>query len=266
MEVGTSYKVMSFNILGWIRGNAEENQANKVNRLDIILNMIAEQKPDSIGFQEVSDRWLYLLAPRLLDQGYIWVGERNEDYNRWYNPIFYRRDAFECLTAATKWLSDTPDVAFSSFSDRDQSRMVTYAVLKNRQSNEIFTHYNTHLGIDRQAMQKQLEVLKNMTEACQYPYLITGDFNINEDWKEYQTICSYWTDARYAAPMTSNVLTATGATMDYCMLSKKLVAERFDVLNIPYVLMRDWLDGNTNGQSYYISDHFPIYTIFHLYS
>jgi endonuclease/exonuclease/phosphatase family metal-dependent hydrolase len=266
IEKQEGYKVMSFNILGWIHGSAEENRADRENRLDLILDMVRKEKPDSIGFQEVSDRWLYLLAPRLLDCGYIWVGERNEDYNRWYNPIFYRRARLECVDAGTRWLSDTPEVAFSNYSATDQSRMVTYAVLKDRATNAVYTHFNTHLGIDRSAMRRQVEVLRGMTEESTYPFIITGDFNINEDWAEYQTVCSYWRDARYCAPITSKALTATGATMDYCMLSNSLVAKEFHVLDHPYVLMRDWLDGKTNGQPFYISDHYPIYTIFRLYS
>ncbi len=256
-----SYTVMSFNILGWIPASGAENRHNKLMRVGLMDKLVNLVNPDSFGLQECTDRWMNLLSPMWEDK-YIWVGERNEDSQRIYNPVFYRKDKFRCIATRTLWLSDTPEVWCSGFERHpdDQSRMVTYAVLENKQSGEIFAHFNTHLGIDRAAMQKQLAVLKGITDKCPYPFVLTGDFNVNMDWKERDTMKEFWSEGREVAKITSDV-----PSIDYCMLSKLGIdAEEFCVLTEPFAIKREWESGNTKGQPYYISDHYPVYIRFSL--
>ncbi|MBQ3014031.1 MAG: hypothetical protein IJD75_02675 [Clostridia bacterium] len=93
--------------------------------------------------------------------------------------------------------------------------MVTFAVLKNKKNGELYAHYNTHLGIDRAAMRKQLSVLRTMTDACEYPFVLTGDFNVDMDWLEYDTMREYWTDSRDVAPVTTDF-----RVIDYCIIKR----------------------------------------------
>lgn len=252
-----AYQVMSFNVLGWT-----PFPENSDLRAKLILKMLRGERPDSFGLQECNNRWIYRLAPPLVEE-YAWIGERNEDMQKIYNPVFYRKDKFELMDAKTLWLSDTPDVWCSNYSAIDQSRMVTYALLRNKQNGDVYAHFNTHLSIDRPAMQKQLVALKKITDACKYPFVLTGDFNVDDDWHEYgDTLCVYWKDARKIAPVTTDAPTCDGKIMDYCFLSDNLCPLKFRVVNDPYVTLEKWREGQTNGQPYYISDHFPIYVIF----
>lgn len=255
-----SIKVIGFNLLGWTR---EFDDREK--RSGIIGDMILDQKPDSFGLQECNIHWIYLLGPRW-DKEYAWIGERNEDLQRNYNPVFYRRDKYRLIDTKTFFLSDTPDVWCSNVSQRgDQSRMVTYATLQNKQTGEVYTHFNTHLGIDRAAMRKQITVLKQITDACKTPFVLTGDFNIDDDWPEYNDfVCKFWKDARFEAPETTDDRTTFFKTMDYCVLSEGIIAEKFSVINDPYVMIQPWKAGDTKGQEYYLSDHYPVSTTFRL--
>lgn len=255
-----SIKVIGFNLLGWTR---EFDDREK--RSGIIGNMILDQMPDSFGLQECNIYWIYLLGPKWLRE-YAWIGGRNEDLQRNYNPVFYRKDKYRLIDTGTLFLSDTPDVWCSNFSRRgDQSRFVTYATLQNKQTEAVYTHFNTHLSIDREAMRKQMAVLKQITDTCKTPFVLTGDFNVDDDWPEYRDlVCKYWRDARREAPETTDDATTFFKTMDYCMLSDGIIAETFSVINDPYVMIQPWKAGDTKGQEYYLSDHYPVCATFRL--
>ena len=255
------YTVMSFNILGWQPLSKEGNRHDKLMRLPLVDKLVNTVKPDSFGLQECSLKWLNLLSP-LWEDKYLWVGERNEDGQCVFTPVFYRKDKFRCVDTRTLWLSDTPEVWCSAYErhDNDMTRQVTYAVLENKQTGERYAHFNTHLGITRGAMRKEMDALKLLTDKCKYPFVITADFNVNMDWVEYGTMCGYWLDARRAAARTSDV-----EVIDYCMLSRDdFEVSEFSVMTEPFVTKRQWLNGDTNGQPYYISDHRPVYVKFFL--
>lgn len=254
------YTVLSFNLLEYINGGVEANKQNKLMRKDIVFDLINNLKPDSIGFQECNYRWLDILSPMLADE-YVWVGERNEDFTKAMNPVFYRRDTWKCIGTRTLWLSDTPEVSYSNYSLKDQSRMVTFAILENKHNGERYAHYNTHLSIERAVMRKQLEVLKQITDKCEYPLVLTGDMNINMEWPDRETLRKFWTDSRDTAPKTTDF-----PSIDYCLYSGNITPVEFEVMRDPYVTKKEWESGITKGQPYYISDHRPVYIRFYLNS
>ncbi len=256
--------VMSFNVLCWV--SDEDPFENRAKRVDLVVEAILSKMPDSFGLQECSIHWIDLLEDsEELMKYYSWVGEMNESDKFNYNAVFYRKDKYECMETKTLWLSDTPEVKYSNYSETDQSRMVTYAVLKNKTTGEIYTHYNTHLSIDRAAMRKQLTVLKNITDASTTPFVLTGDFNVNDTWPEYSsTVKVDWTDARLVADQTTDKLTDLVCILDYCLVSDGIYVKTFDVMDY-YPLKGEWSPENTGGYSYYLSDHYPVYIQFYLY-
>ena len=260
----TLIKAMSFNVLCWV--SDEDPFENRAKRVDLVLEAILSQMPDSFGLQECSIHWIDLLEDsKELMKYYSWVGEMNESDKFNYNAVFYRKDKYECIESKTLWLSDTPEVKYSNYSATDQSRMVTYAVLKNKTTGEIYTHYNTHLSIDREAMRKQLTVLKQITDACETPFVLTGDLNVRDTWQEYSsTIKVDWTDARLVADQTTDKLTDLVCILDYCLVSDGIYVKTFDVMD-SYPLKGEWSPENTGGYSYYLSDHYPVYIQFYLY-
>lgn len=260
----TQITAMSFNVLCWV--SDEDPFENRAKRVDLVVEAILSKMPDSFGLQECSIHWIDLLEDsKELMKYYSWVGEMNESDKFNYNAVFYRKDKYECIETKTLWLSDTPEVKYSNYSTTDQSRMVTYAVLKNKTTGEIYTHYNTHLSIDREAMRKQLVVLKQITDSCKTPFVLTGDLNVRDTWQEYSsTIKVDWTDARLVANQTTDKLTDLVCILDYCLISDGIYVKTFDVMD-SYLLKGEWSPENTGGYSYYLSDHYPIYIQFYLY-
>lgn len=246
------YKVMSFNIL----------YKDADLRLSVVRSMLLDELPDSFGLQECTDRWLKLLLPALEEQYACFAGEISTD-GQFYLPVFYRKDRFELVDGRTLWLSDTPD-RHSKLYDSDQYRTVTYAVLRDRETGAIYTHYNTHLDIVRTAAESQLKILQQITSESRYPYVVTGDFNIDMTWPQYRTMKKTWSDAREVAEDSTDDLTEIRSRIDYCMIGAGIIARRFSVVNSPYVLLQQWETGETNGQECYLSDHYPVYVQFSL--
>lgn len=247
------YKVMSFNILAWT-ANGDQKEV----RLGIIEEMIRNELPDSIGFQEDNEAWIQLLGPALGDL-YDYVGVWNEPYQKIYNAVFYRKDKFELLGYKTLWLSDTPEIE-SKYQNATQNRTVTCATLKNKQTGEVYIHYNTHLDIDKDSAGKQLQVLQQITAKSAYPYVVTGDFNIEVTWDLYLFMQKSWYDSRKVAQVPN-----PEDTIDFIMIVDSVVAEENVKVKRPYVIKKEWESGITNGQPYYISDHWPVYLTFRIH-
>ena len=294
-QKGTKIKVMSFNVLGWTETKTDVYvgdtyyaelgaSVDRSLRKEAVLQTVLSQNADSFGLQEFNIEWAKLAdngnskwnydgdtvyAPNIEKYvfanipGYAAVGKPNENPSFSYNAIFYRTDTWECIEWNTKWLSPTPDVQFSEFEGtyEVQSCSVTYAVLKHKVTGEIYVHYNTHLTIDRTILDEQIDALKAIIEATSdgRHYVVTGDFNIDSaTWSEYDTVKTYWDDARLCADTSSD---RTENMIDYCVVSDGIYVETFK--NMTEVkIKKEWKSGD---DTYYVSDHHPLYTEFYIY-
>lgn len=174
-------KVMTFNI----RVEAKIDGINYLdNRRDRILDTIAQEQPDLIGFQEVSDRSRAWLRDSLTD--YVVVGcGRYKDYNGEGAPLAFRKDRFEMVNMETFWLSCTPKIPESRYEGSDQSgcpRIATAVVLKPCESDELLLFLNTHT--DHLGATSRILASAQLLEYASQKGLntvITGDFNAQPD-------------------------------------------------------------------------------------
>lgn len=174
-------KAMSFNV--WVSGKTVE-------RNERVLTMVRNYLPDTIGFQEVDPVWLATLREGLKDQ-YAYVGEgRNGGNSGEYNPIFYKKDLFNLLDSGTKWLSETPDVAASKYSQSSLPRIYTYALLERKSDGKKIMIVNTHFDhTSAEARELQAKVLvKYLKTISDYPIVLTGDFNCADNSTAFSTI------------------------------------------------------------------------------
>lgn len=174
-------KAMSFNV--WVGGKTAE-------RNERVLTMVRNYLPDTIGFQEVDPVWLATLRDGLKDQ-YAYVGEgRNGGNSGEYNPIFYKKDLFNLLDSGTKWLSETPDVAASKYSQSSLPRIYTYALLERKSDGKKIMIVNTHFDhTSAEARELQAKVLvKYLKTISDYPIVLTGDFNCADNSTAFSTI------------------------------------------------------------------------------
>ena len=180
-------KIMSFNI----RTACESDGINYFfNRFDRITEVLDREKPDVIGFQEVTDSMRVKLRDYLKDYTVQGCG-RGKDYHGEAMIIAYRKDAVELISLENIWLSMTPSIPGSRYGG-DQSgcpRMFTAALLKHAQLDKPFYFINTHLDHEgKMARYMGAVQLAQYISLHDQKFVLTGDFNATPNEPEIQVI------------------------------------------------------------------------------
>ena len=245
-------RIMSFNVRC-----ADDKEGSVKNRSKIVMAIIEQYLPDSVGVQEATGKWMEILSENL--EAYAYIGEhRDEDPNSEYSAIFYLKDKFNLLDSGTIWLSDTPEVKYTKYEVSGCTRIATWVVLENKESGEVYTHINTHLDHMGDAPRVlQIEVLKNKVaelEALGYPLVCTGDFNAQPTTDVYKSIAKVLKDTKDLAENSDDGLTAHGygknedysaGPIDYVFVSEGIKVDTYKIIR------------NT-AKNMYPSDHYPV--------
>lgn len=182
-------KVMSFNIFCGIL--TEE-------RISRVVKNITAESPDIVGMQEGMDPSVDMMKEQLGDEYEILGNGRNEDKRGENCNVLYKKSVFDLVETKTVWLSDTPD-EYSYYERSCCPRIMTYQLLKHKDSGETVLHVNTHLDhILPEVRVLQAQVLMKYIEekfGDKYPTIITGDFNCEKTEKAFDVI----TDAGFEA-------------------------------------------------------------------
>ena len=185
--MSTRLKIMSFNL----RVDEECDGINYFfNRLDRVLEVLDREKPDVVGFQEVTDPMRAKLRDSLTDYTVQGCG-READY-RGESMIFaYRKDEAELISLENIWLSMTPSVPGSSYGgdQGEDCRMFTAALLKPNGADKPFRFINTHLDHKGKTARYLSAVqLTRYISLHDEPFVLTGDFNATPDTPEIKVI------------------------------------------------------------------------------
>lgn len=224
------------------------------NRKDRLVERLLDERPDVIGFQEMTPRMREALTEAFSD--YALVGSaRGHDLKGECNCVAYKRNRLELHETHTLWLSPTPDVPGSRYAGQsDCPRVVTTARLFEPGSGARFTVYNTHLDhVSRSAREQGLRLVLSMAEAddraLPMPRFIMGDFNFAPQDPEYLLIAdSAFDDATSFLPGTWHGFgTVEPVKIDYILLNPS--AARGDVKTMNLHECRDGV---------YLSDHDPV--------
>ena len=176
-------KIMSFNLRVDNTGDGINSFTNRFHR---VVEVLEQEKPDLVGFQEVTQG----MRDRLRDQlpGYTVQGcGREKNYHGESMLIAYRTDAVELISLENIWLSPTPHVAGSTFGG-DQSgcpRMFTSALVKHNDVPLPFYFINTHLDhVGKDARYLGATQLVQYISSHREYFILTGDFNATPDARE----------------------------------------------------------------------------------
>ncbi len=256
-------KIMSFNV----RTKTTESDAtnNWDNRKDACVELITDQRPNIIGFQEAKydSQWLYLKEQ--LASIYDGYGV-NRDTGAESGigevmGILYDRSVIEKIDGGTFWLSETPEKPSKGFG-ANYYRNATWGVFKHIPTGEIFYYINTHL--DHQVAQAQIEGMKLISLNFQdykdlYPLFLTGDMNITADNVAMDAVEGYMYNTRDAAPTS---VTDYDNTYNGYKVGGKSVIDHIYCSNylpvIEYHTIDEWYGVN------FVSDHYPVYAIIRL--
>lgn len=175
------FQVMTFNIR---YPNPGDGFNYWPNRKDIAASMIRYHEADLIGVQEAFRSQLNDLMELL--PGYQWYGvcrtdgSTDPDPDGEFSAIIYRTDRFELLEGNTFWLSETPDKVGVAGWDAALPRIVSWAKLRDKNTEKTFYYFNTHFDHRGQQARRQSAALirKKIKEiAGSAPVVLTGDFN-----------------------------------------------------------------------------------------
>ena len=182
-----SLKCMSFNLRVAVVSDGVNQFFNRAPR---VLEVLEQEKPDLVGFQEVTDEMRSWLTGHL--SGYTLQGCGRERTCHGESMLLgYRTGVCELLALENKWLSPTPDVPGSTFGGDQSScpRMVTSVLLRHNESPQPFRFYNTHLDhAGAQARYLGAMELIQMISGRPEPFVLTGDFNATPDTPEIRLI------------------------------------------------------------------------------
>ena len=243
------YTVMSFNLLfeeyeAGFCGTPEE-------RTPAVLAQIREADPDILGAQECTEYWYEALCEALGEE-YGVVGEMNDPKGqRWRNPIFYKKDNFELIETQTFWLTKTHTIK-SKYVGSSQYRILTYAVLKDKETGKTFVHGNTHLGFEHDEKPHHWKYLIQLLDGINYPIILTGDFNAVRTESYHQQIheAGYWN----SIDMTTDC--NTDSNLDFVFVTPETVHVKQH-----YSMARTV---NIDGVDMRPSDHLSVVTKFYL--
>ena len=208
------YTVMSFNVLFGDMSNGLTPQDRK----DTLIKQIKDTSPDMLGVQECTEWWYEVLCEALGDE-YDSVGELNDPKGqKWRNAIFYKKDKFELVETKTLWLSKTPTIK-SKYIGSTQYRIMTYAVLKDKETGKVFAHANTHMGFEAEEKPHQWKYLIQLLDKIKYPMVLTGDFNSLRT----ETYHTQIREAGYWNALDVMTESANGSTIDFCFVTPESV-------------------------------------------
>ncbi len=235
-------------------------------RASIVSSFLNNEKPDIFGMQEVLANQMKYLDSVMTDYGQAGVGRSDGAKGGEMNPVFYRKEKFEMIRTKTFWLSETPEVAGSQSWGANLPRIVTWMELADKNTHKHFFFFNTHFAHDSDSariMSSRLLLNKIDTIAAGFPFIITGDFNMDISSKGYGVL----TGPHESVPLLSDSYAVSekrhmGPAYTYNGFSDKSRGGRIDfifVRNGMRVLECRTFIKKEHG--IFISDHWPVMAV-----
>lgn len=236
------------------------------NRAVQVKRFIEQTVPDIIGMQEVMSHQYSFLDSVLT--GYSSVGAGRDDGLRGgeINPVFYKKDRFDMVRNITFWLSDTPGFPGSKAWGSSLPRIVTWLELVSKNTHKHFFFFNTHFAHDSDSarvMSAEL-LLDTVPEISgDFPFIITGDFNMPPESKGYSILTG--PDEKLSILRDSYFVSGKkpqGPAYTFNGFSDKPGSGRID-----YIFVKNGIDvlehktiPHKEGKIF-ISDHWPVETV-----
>ncbi len=269
LEKSKAFEVNQFS-LSVMNYNVNYDLSNENRNPDDVIVSVKEKNPDIFGLNEAGMDWISKFKADSDVAGAYACAEGKPVDNSTdasYNPVFYRKDKFELVEVATKWLSDTPD-RMSKYKDAKHYKTFTYVILKEKTSGEELMYVNVHLDGSndtdahsalKEVRKKQAEVLKSfVANYIELPIIIGGDFN---EGQSSGVISGMSTNTRFKycssiADKTVNIGT-TDVNSDFTEKTEGVVFDYLFVTSdcITVQKYEQW-DNVVNGK--YPSDHLPV--------
>lgn len=182
-------KVMTFNVR---YGTASDGENRWENRRDLLVDVIHEADPDILGTQEVLAMQRTVLQAALPDHICLGVGRDDGKEEGERAAIFIRKDRFDVQEWGTRWLSESPEEPGSKGWGAHHSRIFTWAILKNKSTQEpllvVVTHWDNASALSRS--HSAILIAEWLRSA--FPnirrQIVMGDFNCGPESEPIQSL------------------------------------------------------------------------------
>jgi len=245
-------KVLTFNIR---YGTANDGENSWDKRKEILFQLIMEQKADIVGLQEALRPQLDEIQTRFPLYAQLGVGREDGKTGGEYSAILYLKNKYDAQDTGYFWFSDKPDEPGSKTWGNNVTRICTWALLKEKKTENNLYFYNLHLDHESQnSREKSIDQLLDHIKGKNHPVIITGDFNAGENNPAILNLLSagftdsfrkLHPDEKEAGTYHAFKGTITGDKIDFIFCSKNF-----------RIFTAEILRNNKDGK--YPSDHFPV--------
>ena len=247
-----SLTVVSYNIR---LGEAKDGTNSWPFRYAASQEMVMDQLPDIMGLQEAFLYQAAYLKEFCKGYKYVGVGRENGKKEGEIMAIFYRKETVKLLKWGTFWLSETPKKPSMGW-DAACKRTATWALMKDKRTGKKFYYVNTHLDhVGWEAREKGLQLIVDRIAEMNkgnLPVVLTGDFNMTPERKEFAPLNRVMASARETAYKTDHLATFHGwgkedtQIIDYIFYSGFSSCVEYETIRKSYADRK------------FISDHYPI--------
>lgn len=253
-------RVMTFNIR---YDNPRDSVNAWPNRASLVCTFLKSESPDLIGMQEVLYHQFELLDSALSDYGSVGVGRGDGAKSGEMNPIFYKKDRFDMVRTITFWLSESPGIAGSMAWGASLPRIVTWMELVDKKTSQHLFYFNTHFAHDSDSariMSSKLLLAKVDSISSDFPFIITGDFNMRPDSKGYAIL----TGPAESIPLLKDSYIISEKRPYGPVYTFNGFSDRQGSGRIDYVFVKNGMDVLEHKtivkkeQGVYVSDHWPV--------
>ena len=247
--------LMSFNIR---TSTADDGSNNWEYRKEAAARMLRAEHPDVVGMQEVRPNQEAFFRERLSDMyDGVSVSRDPSNDNDEACTVFYNKQKYDLVRTNTFWLSETPDIPSIGW-DGMFNRIVTYLYLRDKQSEQLFLVFNTHLDhVGVVAREKSLQLIADSAITIggdTIPMFVMGDLNVTPRAHELRPMWKVMKLAQNEAPVSDYGYTFhdwgrdEGKTIDYIFYR--------NVSPLEFRILHD------NYGAVYLSDHYPVVATF----
>ena len=171
-------------------GNSIAERAPRLNKI------ITPYDADIIGFQEHRPIWEPFINEYFNEKYDMFIKCRSQGRDMESTPILWKKDKFDCIKTGYFWLSDTPEVESKGWDEKYNCfRMCVYVILKDKNTEKLFTVMNTHFGFGDNCQTKSADLIYNYSQkVSDHPTFVIGDFNMTPDSVGYKHMTKSLTD------------------------------------------------------------------------
>jgi len=254
---GQTYKMMTYNIR-YDNQNDGENQWSK--RKEFLCDQIAFYSPDILGIQEGLRHQVKYIDSTFSNFNFVGIGRDDGKEKGEYSAIFFNKNNLEIVKDSSFWLSETPNKISVGW-DASMERICTYALFKDKLSNQQFWVFNTHFDhIGNLARAESAKLILNKIKQLNednFPVVLMGDFNLKATSESIRFLSKELNDSKTSclSKPFGPVGTYNGFRFDQPVIDRidYIFTTKSNIKVIKYAVLSDSIDLK------YPSDHLPVY-------